>query len=59
MRSLFFVLALISAVYQSQASDPYFATGIRIGEVDVDSAIVWVRLTRDVKRVHFGAPNAQ
>ena len=38
------------------AGAPGFATGIKIGEVDGDSARVWVRLTRDAQRVPMGAP---
>lgn len=38
------------------ADSPYMATGIKIGEVTDTEAIVWVRLTRDEKRVDFGAP---
>ena len=32
------------------------ATGIKIGEVTDSEAIVWVRLTKNEKRVDFGAP---
>ena len=32
------------------AEGPYFATGIKIGEVTDDSAIVWTRLTRNAER---------
>ena len=40
-----FVLASSTSL---QADDgPYLANGIKIGEVDQHSAIVWVRLTRD------------
>jgi alkaline phosphatase D len=34
---------------------PYLATGIKIGEVTASEAVVWVRLTREDKRVDFGA----
>jgi len=32
------------------------ATGIKIGEVTDTEAIVWIRLTKDEKRVDYGAP---
>lgn len=35
---------------------PYLATGIKIGEVTSDSAIVWVRLTETPERVGNDAP---
>ncbi|HKL20790.1 MAG TPA: glycoside hydrolase family 88 protein, partial [Tichowtungia sp.] len=35
---------------------PFLATGIKIGEVDQTSAIVWTRLTRSAERVGFDAP---
>jgi alkaline phosphatase D len=38
------------------ASGPYQTTGIKIGEVTDDSAIVWTRLTRDPQRVGAEAP---
>ncbi|MFK7910943.1 MAG: alkaline phosphatase [Akkermansiaceae bacterium] len=49
---LFFcvVLAAASAVHADEA--PYLASGIKIGEVDQTSAIVWVRLTQE-KRAGF------
>lgn len=31
------------------AEGPYFASGVRVGEVDQTSAIVWVRLTKEPK----------
>ncbi len=38
------------------SSGPYQATGIKIGEVTYDTAIVWTRLTRNPGRVDFGEP---
>ncbi len=38
---------------------PYLATGIKIGEVDADSAIVWVRLTKRNKRIGEDAPKPE
>ena len=35
---------------------PYMATGIKIGEVTADSAIIWVRLTQNDQRVPDDAP---
>jgi len=35
---------------------PYQATGIKIGEVTSNTAIVWTRLTRYPERVGFEAP---
>ena len=52
--ALFTLLVLaVSPVY---AESPYMATGMKIGEVTANEAIVWVRLTADKKRVDFGAP---
>ncbi len=49
-------LVAVLPVAMANAEDTHFATGIRIGEVDADSAIVWVRLTREATRIDFGAP---
>ncbi len=54
-------LILISIIFLLSAAPvfadaPYMATGIKIGEVTDSEAIVWVRLTKDEKRVDFGAP---
>lgn len=35
---------------------PYFATGIKIGEVTSSSAIIWGRLTENEERIGNGAP---
>ena len=46
------LMASLPALDQLAALDrPYFATGIKIGEVGPSSAIVWARLTKDPKRV--------
>ena len=53
------LISLLLAVYgcSNGASDgPYQATGIRIGEVTDNAAIVWTRLTRHPERVGLGAP---
>jgi alkaline phosphatase D len=48
--------ALLLTAASTWAEGPYFATGIRIGEVDATSAIVWTRLTRDAMAVPAGGP---
>ncbi len=40
----------------SLSQGPYFATGIKIGEITPVSAIIWVRLTREAKPVGANAP---
>ncbi|MBS1654577.1 MAG: alkaline phosphatase D family protein [Bacteroidetes bacterium] len=35
---------------------PFMATGIKIGEVSSDDAIIWIRLTKDAVRVSDDAP---
>ena len=35
---------------------PYFSTGIKIGELTSNEAIIWVRLTKDVKPIGKEAP---
>jgi len=39
-----------------EPTGPYLATGIKIGEVTQNEAIVWVRLTKNPKRVDKDAP---
>ena len=41
---------------RASADGPYLANGIRIFEVDSDSAVVWARLTKEAERAPFGAP---
>ena len=43
-------LAILLAANTSFAAGPYQATGLKVGEVDDTSAIVWTRLTRNAKR---------
>jgi len=53
------VLALafaLNACSQTAPEGPYFATGIKIGEVTQSEAIVWVRLTENPVRVGNDAP---
>ncbi|MBT7866913.1 MAG: hypothetical protein HN763_11235, partial [Opitutales bacterium] len=46
---LFFISLIVvaSAACLQAAKGPFLANGIKIGEVDQHSAIVWIRLTRD------------
>jgi len=57
-RSRILVLfTLLLCSFSFAAGDgPYLATGIKIGEVDQTTAIVWVRLTKNPERVGFDAP---
>jgi alkaline phosphatase D len=54
--TIFLVLHCIFIIPQVLAEGPHQATGIKIGEVTHDSAIVWTRLTRDDSRVGGDAP---
>jgi len=52
MKRFALFLLTLTAIYttsvaQRGESGPYMANGIKIGEVDQDSAIVWMRLTKD------------
>ena len=49
--SLFFLIFILSACSQPDIDGPWFATGIKIGEVNQTEAIVWARLTDNAKRV--------
>lgn len=49
-------LLLGAGVALAFAAGPHQTTGIKIGEVDQDSAIVWTRLTRDGVRVPDSVP---
>tara|TARA_R110000868_G_scaffold276646_3_gene536354 strand:+ start:2082 stop:3548 length:1467 start_codon:yes stop_codon:yes gene_type:complete len=53
-----FIMALIALVSceSNIPKGPYFATGIKIGEVTQSEAIVWVRLTETPSRVGNEAP---
>lgn len=46
----FLSCVILSASLHGEA--PYFASGIKVGEVDQDSAIVWIRLTKE-KEANF------
>ncbi|MEM9158104.1 MAG: hypothetical protein AAGB46_03570, partial [Verrucomicrobiota bacterium] len=43
------IAALFVTLYQfaSASEGPYFGTGVKVGEVDQNSAIIWARLTQD------------
>lgn len=59
MKRLLIIFIIFSALYscETRESDgPYFATGIKIGEVTQSSAIIWVRLTENSVRVDSSAP---
>jgi len=51
-RPVFYVvIATLLLTFQSTfAAGPYQATGLKVGEVDTTSAIVWTRLTRNARR---------
>ncbi len=44
-RNMLKMLALVSLAAFAQAGGPYLANGVRVGEVDQDSAIMWIRTT--------------
>ena len=53
------LISLTFAIYgcsNSISEGPYQATGIRVGEVTDNTAIVWTRLTRNPQRVGSDAP---
>ena len=50
-----FVLLGLSAC-KKKTDGPYFATGIKIGEVTENSAIIWARLTKDSLPAGYGNP---
>ena len=50
------IVMLATAPFAAASEGPYLATGIKIGEVDQTSAIVWVRLTKRDQRIGKEAP---
>jgi len=50
------IFACTYSIQQASAEGPHLATGIKIGEVTQDTAIVWTRLTRDDVRAGGDAP---
>ncbi len=52
-----FGMAMVTVdVSRAQTDGPFMATGVRIFEVDADSAVIWTRLTRDSQRVGDDRP---
>lgn len=49
MKPLFTYLTFLGFIAISTVHATYFGTGIKIGEVDQDSAIIWTRLSRDAE----------
>jgi alkaline phosphatase D len=47
----FVLMVLLYSCIRTTVEGPYLATGIKIGEVDQSSAIVWVRLTENAERI--------
>jgi alkaline phosphatase D len=45
IRKLLKLFALISIILPAHAIGPYLANGVRVGEVNQDSAIMWIRTT--------------
>jgi len=50
------IILLCVAGCKKKTDGPYFATGIKIGEVTDTTAVVWVRLTKDSLPQGFGSP---
>jgi len=53
---VFFSVGMLFACTQTAPEGPYFATGIKIGEVTQTQAIIWTRLTLNPERVGNDAP---
>ena len=47
-------VAFISSFNIQKREGPYMATGIKIGEVTSNSAIIWMRLTKNQERINNG-----
>ena len=54
--TLVFCILTFQSSASCETAGPYFATGIKIGEVTQNEAIVWVRLTERPERVANDAP---
>ena len=53
LKKVFIITVLVSCFANSQIDKgPYFATGIRIGDVSQNEAIIWTRLTKNKVRVN-------
>lgn len=53
------IAAILLAGKLSFAAGPYQATGLKVGEVDATSAIVWTRLTRNAQRNPADGPRVK
>jgi alkaline phosphatase D len=49
MKLSFFTLSLSLSLFSGYLNATYFSNGIKIGEVDQDSAIIWTRLSRNAE----------
>jgi alkaline phosphatase D len=56
MAPVIFLIFMLYACSRNTTEGPYFATGIKIGEVSQSEAIIWVRLTENPGRVGNDAP---
>ena len=56
LKLLWVVVVVLVSCQTINTKGPYFATGIKIGEVTQSGAIVWVRLTKNATRVSSDAP---
>ena len=55
LKKVFIITFLVSCLANSQTDKgPYFATGIRIGDVSQNEAIIWTRLTKNKVRINDG-----
>ena len=50
----FFIITVLVSYFGNSQTDkgPYFATGIRIGDVSQNEAIIWTRLTKHKVRIN-------
>ena len=50
----FFIITVLVSYFGNSQTDkgPYFATGIRIGDVSQNEAIIWTRLTKNKIRIN-------
>ena len=56
MRTFLYLIILVSSCQSPATDGPYFATGIKIGEVTQTEAIVWTRLTKNQHRIGNDEP---
>jgi len=49
LKTLISTALLLTSLTFAENSAPHFASGVKVGEVDQDSALVWVRLTKNEK----------